>query len=75
MVHPERARVWVMGADGMTVQEPPKELPWTESAADVLPSYPFISGEKEVRESWSCQVKNAQLVLRFMTPVAKKAAV
>lgn len=44
MVYPERSRVWVMDADGMQVQEAPKELPWTENAADVLPNYPFISG-------------------------------
>lgn len=44
MVYPEKARVWVMGAEGLTVQEGPKELPWTENAADKLPRYPFISG-------------------------------
>lgn len=44
MVYPEKARVWIMGADGIKVQEGPKELPWTENAADKLPQYPFISG-------------------------------
>lgn len=46
MVYPERARVWVMDADGIQVHEGPKELPWTENAADVLPNYPFITGER-----------------------------
>ena len=45
MVYPERSRVLIMDADGIQVQEGPKELPWTENAADVLPNYPFISGE------------------------------
>ena len=48
MVYPERSRVLIMDADGIQVQEGPKELPWTENAADVLPNYPFISGRRIV---------------------------
>lgn len=54
MVYPERSRVLIMDADGIQVQEGPKELPWTENAADVLPNYPFISGRQTVSSKMFC---------------------